>query len=177
MWASTLRIDMGTPGVPFNIPRKRILESIKAKKGVVTQICADLGIAYDTYYKNIKSNAEYKEAIDNARNDYDTTICDMAETALMRALNQKEDLSASLSSAKFVLNNKGKSRGYSAIPAQQNNDLDVNVLLKGIKGVLGDEGSESVSGSGVEAQQSVSDCKPKRRVNKVSAKRSSKKRL
>lgn len=103
---------MGTPGVPFNIPKIVIVECIKKKKGIVTQICKSLDIAFDTFYKHIASDPDMKEVLDTARNDYDTTLCDMAETALMRALNQSEDLSASLSSAKFVLNNKGKNRGY-----------------------------------------------------------------
>lgn len=160
---------MGTRGVPFNIAEKRIIESIKKKKGVVTQICADLGICYDTYSKHIKTNTKYKQAIDDARNDFDTTICDMAETALMRALNQKEDLSSSLSSAKFVLNNKGKSRGYS--PLSQTavlSEVGVNDLLRGIKEISENEGSESASESKMETQQSLSHCKSKRRVDKVS---------
>lgn len=168
---------MGTSGVPFNIPKKRIIESIKKKKGVVSQICDDLDICYDTYSKHIKTNPEYKDAIDSARNNFDTTICDMAETALMRALNQVEDMSASLSSAKFVLNNKGKNRGYSPIQNQpSNSDIQVNDVLRGIKEIFVDEGSESSGQSGMEAQQPVSDSKP-RRVDKVSPKRGTKKRL
>ena len=142
---------MGTSGVPFNIPKKVIIESIKKKKGVVTQICADLDICHDTYLKHIKPNPEYKEIIDSARNDYSTTICDMAETALMRALNQKDDLSSALSSAKFVLNNKGKDRGYSAIPQTTLlNDVGVNDLLRGLKEISENERSQKPSKSKVE---------------------------
>jgi hypothetical protein len=121
---------MGTPGVPFNIKKSRILESIKKKKGVVTQILLDLDIAYDTYAKHIRDNPELKEAIDSARNDFDDTICDMAETALMRSLKQEQDLSASLSSAKFVLNNKGKKRGYSAPTGEQTFQITCSDLPK-----------------------------------------------
>jgi broad-specificity NMP kinase len=151
---------MGTPGVPFNIPKSRILETIKKKKGVVTQICLELDIAYDTYAKHIKSDPELKSAIDVARNDYDETICDLAETALMRALNQEQDLSASLSSAKFVLNNKGKKRGYSPIPVvADNKEAELAGIVNGLKELLEKRRGESVSGSKVEAKQPLSDSK------------------
>jgi len=167
---------MGTSGVPFNIPKLRIIESIKKKKGVVTQICADLDISFPTYAKHIRDNPDLKQAIDDARNDFDTTICDMAETVLMLAMKQKDDMPSSLSSAKFVLNNKGRNRGYNP-PTQgiENKDWGVNELLKGIKGVLGDSGSKGLSESGVEVKQPVPHSEQKRKLNKVSAKSSTKK--
>jgi hypothetical protein len=123
---------MGTPGVPFNIPKSRILEIIKKKKGVVTQICSALKIDWKTYHKHIYKNPELKEALDIARQDYDETICDLAETTLMRVLKQQEDLSASISSAKFVLNNKGKSRGYTPPNAHRDLSEDEKRQLKEI---------------------------------------------
>jgi len=109
---------MGTPGVPWKMAKSRILEVIKKKKGVVAQICKELDIAFETYVKHIKNKEEFKEAIDNARNDYDTTIADMAENALMRGL-QDEDPNAYLKSAMYVLNNKGRDRGYNHPEAQK----------------------------------------------------------
>lgn len=109
---------MGTPGVPFDIPREHIVETIKKKKGVVMQILQSLDIAYDTYAEHIKSDPELKKILDRARNDYDEHICDLSETVLMKALNQ-DDLGHALGSAKFVLNNKGRSRGYSPINSQE----------------------------------------------------------
>lgn len=138
---------MGTPGVPWKAPKSVILECIKNRKGVVTHICADLHIAYDTYAKHIKNDPELKEAIDTARNDYETTLCDMAETALMRALNQKDDLSAAISSAKFVLNNRGRKRGYTPPTVNDSKDLEILGVLNGIKNLSGDSGSKATGKS------------------------------
>ena len=110
---------MGTPGVPLNIPRERIVQSIKKKKGIVTQICSDLDIDYHTYQKHIRDNPELKSMIDRARHDYKETICDMAETALMRAINQKEDLNIAAKYSQYVLNNMGQGRGYNHPEAQK----------------------------------------------------------
>lgn len=167
---------MGTSGVPFSIPKSRILECIKKKKGVVTQICAELEIAFDTYAKHIRDNPELKKAIDDARNDFDTTICDMAETALMRALNQKDDLPSALSSAKFVLNNKGRSRGYCPpTVSTQPIDLDLNAISRGISEILEDTASKVIGEPGMATKPSLQDSKQRRGLGKISAKRRAKK--
>ena len=103
---------MGTPGVPWNVPKRRILETIKARKGVITYVCKDLDAAHETVLRHINKDPELKAALDAARNEYDDDICDRAEDILLHAVTQREDLSSGLRAAQFVLNNKGRKRGY-----------------------------------------------------------------
>ena len=110
---------MGTAGVPFNIPRDHIVQLIKKKKGVITQICKDLDICYHTFKKHVLSDPELKKLVAEGRNDYKQTICDMSENALMRALNQDQDLGISVKAAQYVLNNQGHHLGYNHPEAQK----------------------------------------------------------
>lgn len=103
---------MGTPGVPFNIPKEVILEAIKTRKGVITHICKDLSSAHGTLIKHINADSDLKAALDAARHEYDDILCDVAEGTMLYTAGQREDLSAAISACKFVLNNKGKKRGY-----------------------------------------------------------------
>lgn len=127
---------MGTPGVPLNIPRERIVQSIKKKKGIVTQICADLDIDYHTYQKHIRDDPELKAMLDRARHDYKETICDMAETAIMRAINQKDDLNVAAKYSQYVLNNMGQDRGYNHPEASQIKISPAEVVELARKGLL-----------------------------------------
>lgn len=148
---------MGTQGVPITVTKSQITEAIKKKKGVGAQICQHFDISYDTFYKLIKKY-NLKDELQVARNDFDETICDMAETALMRALNQKEDLSSSLSSAKFVLNNKGRKRGYYPPVAQtQQTDTIVHGIQEGISQLSKESRGQALSIPAMETEQPLSD--------------------
>lgn len=130
---------MAIAGIPFDIPPARIVQSIKSQKGVVTGICKELDICWHTYAKHIRDVPEYKELIELARHDYDDTLCDLAENALARALRQEEDMSASLKAAQFVLNNRGRKRGYKP-PAMQVDEKEFNheKAIESINAVSGD---------------------------------------
>lgn len=139
---------MGIGGVPIKLDPLRILESIKIKKGVVTQIQADLGICSATFYNRIASVPEYKAALDEARKDFDDHICDLAETALTRSLRQELDLGAANAAAKFVLTNKGRGRGYtppsaSAPLTEEEKQAQAKSLLDGLRKLIDDKRSNN----------------------------------
>lgn len=104
---------MGTQGVPLNKTKSDILEAIKKGKGIVTHIAQLLDCSYETFYVRMRADPEIKAALAKAREEFDENLLDLAEHSLVRAMKQQEDIGNAISSAKYVLNNKGKSRGYS----------------------------------------------------------------
>lgn len=105
---------MGTQGVPLNLSESAISECIKKRKGVITHICKDLDVSHTALTRFINDRPHLKDELDHARHEYDDLICDLSENTMLYAVSQKEDLGSALSAAKFVLNNKGRKRGYNA---------------------------------------------------------------
>ena len=125
---------MGTPGVAYQVNIPDILKVIEEKRGVVTQIHKQLGISHTFFYELIAKYPEIKKAIDEARLVLDDTLCDAAENALLFALSQREDLGSSVRSAQYVLNNKGRKRGYTPPTVAQAPDSlkpDIDRVLSG----------------------------------------------
>lgn len=102
---------MGVPGVPIKINPSEIAEAIKKYRGVVSRIHPALGMSHDTFYKLLKKHPSLKEALDEARETHTLELVDGAENALVKALSQ-DDMSIALKAAMYVLNNKGRDRGY-----------------------------------------------------------------
>lgn len=105
---------MGTQGVPLKpIPHNEIKSAIKNNKGRLTYAAKALGICYDSIRKLIDPHPELVEFVAKCRNEFDHSLLDQAESVLVHAMNQHEkDLTNALKSTFFVLNNKGKERGY-----------------------------------------------------------------
>lgn len=125
---------MGLQGVKNTSSKSDILKAIRDKKGVVTYIYKELGMSHTTFYEILNSDPEYKVALDEARKDLDDTLCDAAENALMFALSQRDDLGSSVRSAQYVLNNKGRKRGYTPPTVMQPADSlkpDIDRVLSG----------------------------------------------
>ena len=121
---------MGTPGVPFNIDKATIVETIKKRKGVITHICKDLHVCHGTMLKHINLDPELKELLDETRHEFSESLCDMAENTLAFAMNNRDtDPGNALGSAKFILNNLGKKRGYA--PRSENNAESSGVIPAG----------------------------------------------
>lgn len=112
---------MGTQGVTFDKPRSVIIEAIKKHKGRLTKVAKELGCHYETVRKYTDPDPELVELIKMLRADYDANLCDLAEDTLTDAMdNRGLDMNNALKSAFFVLNNKGKDRGYNHPDAQTN---------------------------------------------------------
>jgi hypothetical protein len=102
---------MGTSGVPWDVPKPQIIEALKRQKGRLTYACKDLDCRYETLKKYIDKNPDIQELLKELRNDFDNTLLDMAESSLIRGM-QETDPAAYLKSCIYVLNNKGHERGY-----------------------------------------------------------------
>jgi hypothetical protein len=119
---------MGTPGVPWEGTKVQILASIKKQHGRVTYVAKELNCDYITVKKRIDADPELTKALADARSGFGETLLDMSESALMRGLTN-EDPNAYLKSAFYVLNNKGKERGYShAVLAPQSERVEQLII-------------------------------------------------
>ena len=106
---------MGTPGVPLNLPPGAIAASIKKNKGVGSKICKELDIHHSTFIEHVRADPVLVKLLDDARHDRLEERLDDAENTLDECKNQRQELSVALKSAMYLLNNRGKSRGYAPI--------------------------------------------------------------
>jgi len=148
---------MGTPGVTSSITKSQIVKCIKNRKGVGARICEDLNVCYQTFYKLIEKY-DLKDELQRERNAFAETMCDVAESVLMRGMVQTQELGNALSAAKYVLNNKGRNRGYYppvAPPVDKETIFDD--LTTGLKQIPDDTRSKKAGKSEMAPQQPVSD--------------------
>ena len=174
----TDRIIMGISGVPCLVTNQDIKDAIKKKKGVVSSVCKALPLGHATFYQRMAKDKSIKQCLDEARAEFDELLCDLSENVLTDAMSQRTDMASALGASKYVLNNKGRIRGYSPIPVQsENKDTEILEVLNGIRSISEDTRSKIAEQSGVEAKQPIPHCKQKRGLNKVSAKSSTKKSI
>lgn len=114
---------MGIPGIPFNVPKERIAQTIKECKGVVRQVCIKLGYGYTCIWEKITADPELKALLDKERASHDEDKCDKAEETLDMLMLQSEDKSIALGAVRYLLNNKGRGRGYNP-PLRPNEDAN-----------------------------------------------------
>lgn len=112
----------------------------------MTQTCKALDCAYVTLQKKIAADPELQELLSNLRHQFDDELLNGAESVLQLALKKaNEDLTNSLKATFFILNNKGRPRGYTP-PTSREQPLD---------------GSETeIRGAVREAQKSARDPAP-----------------
>lgn len=104
---------MGVPGVPLNIPKESIATAIKNNNGRMNKIALSLDIGITTARKYISQDAELMALLHDYRQHRDENLLEGAEDTLQKAFDRNdEDMSSALKATIFVLNNKGKSRGY-----------------------------------------------------------------
>lgn len=104
---------MGTSGVPWDATKSQIIESIKKQYGRITYVAKELNCDYITVKRRVDKDPELQQILAEARSGFGETLLDMAESSLMRGLSN-EDPAAYLKAAMYVLNNKGKERGYNS---------------------------------------------------------------
>jgi len=83
--------------------KKEMLSALKETLGVVAPACEMVGISRNTHYVWMKSDADYKLAVD----DLLEFQIDFVESKLFSNINNGD-----ISSTIFYLKTKGKSRGY-----------------------------------------------------------------
>lgn len=96
--------------------KKAMLQALEQTLGIVTAACKIVGISRETHYDWLKSDEEYKAAVDSIQ---DITL-DFAESQLHKQIKDGE-----VTSTIFYLKTKGKKRGYIE---RVENDLSINQL-------------------------------------------------
>jgi len=106
---------MGTSGVPWNVDRDTIITAIEKNHGRLTYACRDLHCHYQTLKKRVDADEELQKIVTDARNQFLELLLDSAEDVLLTNLQQKNDLNLANKTAYYVLNTRGRDRGYIAV--------------------------------------------------------------
>ena len=83
--------------------KSEMLESLRAKKGIVSYACKDAKVGRSTHYKWYNEDPEYKAAVD----DITEEAVDFVEGKLLQSIAEGSDTAII-----FFLKTKGKARGY-----------------------------------------------------------------
>lgn len=86
-----------------DITKKSLLEALEKSLGIVTTACKTVGVSRETYYRYLKEDDEFKQAVE----DIEAVALDFAESQL-----HKQIMSGSVPATIFYLKTKGKNRGY-----------------------------------------------------------------
>ena len=107
--------------------KKAMLEALEQSLGVVTSACKKVGIGRTTHYDWIKTDEEYKEAVESIED----IALDFAESQLHKQIKD-----GNTAGTIFYLKTKGKKRGYiERTEVQQETtykSLDINIIDTGI---------------------------------------------
>jgi hypothetical protein len=106
---------MGISGVVWNPKKEEVLESLKKHGGVITHAAKALKVDRRTLRAYVKRSDELSAELEDLRFHYNEELLDGAEETLRHAVYQREDLAHSLKAAMFILNNKGRQRGWSLV--------------------------------------------------------------
>lgn len=85
------------------IPEEKIIEAIRAKRGLIAAAARALGVDRKTIYKHMHASEAVREAVKDARE----LMTDTAEAALYKAINEGQAWAVC-----FYLKTQGKDRGY-----------------------------------------------------------------
>lgn len=120
---------MGTPGVPWIVEKDTISDALKKTKGRIEPAAKILGVAGFTLRRRLTEYPDLQELVTQLRSSFEQALLDQAEDTIEHAMNQTPtDLNNALKSAFFVLNSKGKERGWTNTHTSSNsfyfNEID-----------------------------------------------------
>lgn len=120
---------MGTSGVPFNPKKDYVIEVIYRYNGVLSHCCAAINCRYETLKKYIDKHEDLIALLDEVRHARCEYMLDSAEDVLVQSMeNFEEDAKNAIRAAFFVLNNKGKERGYTMQKSLEQIQRDIGYL-------------------------------------------------
>jgi len=107
--------------------KKAMIQALEKSLGVVTSACKAVGINRSTHYEWLKTDEEYKKAVEDVEN----IALDFAESQL-----HKQIMDGNTAGTIFYLKTKGKKRGYiERTEVQQETtykSLDINIIDTGV---------------------------------------------
>jgi membrane-associated HD superfamily phosphohydrolase len=100
-------------GIPFTPKLTDVADAIRKYKGNLANVAKSFNVSRDTIYQYINKYHELKPLIEEVRNYNHHDIVDSAEYILNYAIAQyKDNLSRACDTAKFILDRRGKTRGW-----------------------------------------------------------------
>jgi len=114
------------------LDKKETLEAIKKYKGKIALVALSLKVSVGTVYNFANRHKIIKKAIKNAQKDWDITLVDTAEAKLFKAVTNGKAWAI-----RFVLETKGRDRGYSTkneieVQKDSNNSGPIKIEIVGI---------------------------------------------
>lgn len=122
------------------IGKDRLVEACRRSNGIMSAVCAMLGVSWHTAEKYIKDCPEAQEAFQDARE----TVKDVAESSLLRIINDPKH-PRHYDAVVFALKTLGKDRGFTEkVETEVSGELKqpptLNILIEGSpKGAPGDK--------------------------------------
>ena len=101
------------------LDRNQLIEVIHAKKGMLSQVAKVLNVSLQTVYNYKHRYATVAAAMEEARQSLDTGLLDGAEFKLAEAVSNGEPWAI-----KYVLDKKGRERGYEKVATLKVSDPD-----------------------------------------------------
>lgn len=107
--------------------KKAMIQALEKSLGVVTSACKSVGINRSTHYEWLKTDEEYKKAVEDVEN----IALDFAESQLHKQIKD-----GNTAGTIFYLKTKGKKRGYVERQEIQQEttykSLDINIIDTGV---------------------------------------------
>jgi len=105
---------LGTPGVKLEIPKASIESAIKNANGRISKVAITLGCSIEAIRRLINKDEELVQMLKDYRQHRDENLLEGAEDTLQKAIdtNDPDNMANALKASMFVLNSKGKNRGY-----------------------------------------------------------------
>ena len=162
---------MGTPGVPWKVSKSQIVQALKKRHGRLTYAAKDLGCVYITLRKKIDADPELTQMVSDLRNSFDEDLLDSAEDVIKKAMESLSDLGNALKAAFYVLNNKGKLRGYLHPKVQEleGKDAEINEIVRAVREINAASGAERSKRSKLETREPLLHQESGREEDKISA--------
>lgn len=118
----------------MQIDRDKLIEAIHEHQGVATAVAQHMGVARKTIYRARDKWPSVVSAFEEARGDYDTSLLDEAELKLRTATRNGDAWAV-----KYVLDKKGKARGYvdesrTEVTGKDGEDLILRVVYDDLRG-------------------------------------------
>ncbi len=111
---------MGTPGVPWVVTKEQLQQALKDHKGKISYVAKYFNVGYRCARRRIESDPELVQLMSDLRNEFEQTILDIAESTVAKTMTKlEEDTTNALKSAFFVLNSRGRERGWNNTLSEQ----------------------------------------------------------
>lgn len=113
--------------------KKRLIEAFKTRPFSVGKNCEAVGLARVTYYDYLNNDEEFRDAIEQCKQDYTDKMLDLADDVHIRAMTESDKegnvTPAGISAANYVKNNLGKQRGWNVKDKDESQEQRPEIVI------------------------------------------------